>query len=120
MKWVLVIIVPILVYVGLGWIVSDIYFSMSDTSNLTIHEYNMTQAWIRSIIASVYIYIVLQIEEGWNIDFNDEITPWIFIAVPLVAAFAMNFIPVSAGSAWLLLLICILDMMWCTAILAAD
>lgn len=118
---ILALIVPILIYGGLGWIVSDIYFSMADIEKMTIHEYNMTILWIRNIICSLFCYIVLQIKDNWrNIDFDSDIFSWVLVVIPLVLAYVMNYIPVSAGAGWLILIVCLLDMMFCEAWCVAD
>ena len=120
MKWLLIIIVPILVYVGLGWIVADIYFSMVDTADMSIRDYNETRIWIYNIISVVYMKIIgsyIPIRKR-----DSDVDDWLsgLSYIPLGLAFIMQLIPISNGAAWLNLLLCTIEMMIYTFLTVAD
>lgn len=122
MKWFLVIIIPLLVYIGLGWIVSDIYLSFQDVGKMTIFEYENIRLWIYNIVATVYIFIInAMIDFDQLIDANsaEDYFIWFLIALPLILAFIMQYIPISIGAALLNSIICILDMWFCSAMLVS-
>lgn len=123
MKWFLVIIIPLLVYIGLGWIVSDIYLSFQNVGEMSIFEYENIRLWIYNIVATVYIFIInAMIDFDQLIDANsaEDYFIWFLIALPLIMAFVMQYIPISVGAALLNFIICILDMWFCSAMLVSD
>ena len=120
MKWLFVIIVPIFVYVGLGWIVADIYFSIVDTADMSIRDYNETRVWIYNIIAVIYMKIIgSYIPCRKN---NSDVDDWLswLSYIPLGLAFIMQLIPISNGAAWVNLLVCTIEMMIYTFLTVAD
>ncbi len=108
MKWIVIIIVPVLVYVGLGWIASDIYFSFIDTSDITIRDYENARFWIYNIIACIYLLITGPSR------CDPDVEDWIdgFRFLPIGLAYLMtSIIPVSLGATLLNFLICVIEMM---------
>lgn len=108
MKWFVAIIVPILVYLGIGWIVKDIYFSIVADNGMTLKEVFNAEIYVYDIIAMLYCVIIA-------IFFDSDLSDYLWW-IPLAMAFiTVHILPISIGATILNSIVCIIVMICCTA-----
>lgn len=112
MRYVLAVIIPLIIYFGIGWIAKDIYFSMWEiTASTTIRDIYNKEIFIYCCVAVGYIFICFQI--------TDELVMIYFGAVPVIAYILCAYIfPMSEGAALLNSILCVVVLIYASMLVA--
>lgn len=107
-KFILAIIIPLIVYFGIGWIAKDIYFSMWKISdNTTIQEIYNKELFIYGCVALGYVFICHNILDNNN----NDLTNGMILAgsLPIIGYILCAYVfPMSEGAAILNTALCII------------
>ena len=105
-KFILAIIIPLIVYFGIGWIAKDIYFSMWEISdNTTIQEIYNKELFIYGCVALGYVFIC------YNILDDSDLTNGMILAgaLPVIGYVLCAYVfPMSKGAATLNTALCVI------------
>ena len=100
------IIIPLIVYFGIGWIAKDIYFSMWEISdNTTIQEIYNKELFIYGCVALGYVFIC------YNILDDSDLTNGMILAgaLPVIGYVLCAYVfPMSKGAAILNTALCVI------------
>ena len=102
------VLIALAVYIGLGWIVKDIFFSVFKVSgDTTLNEIYNYEIWIYAVISAIYNFFI-----GRD-DVNDG---WIWENIPLVpiySAILFTFaLPMGVGASLLNTVLCLGSMIY--------
>lgn len=114
MKVLLAIIIPIAVYLGLGWAAKDVYFSIYEIKTTdTLADIYRGELVAYSLLAIVYNAVVFLIK---GIDWINHTIPAIIVISPLVVLGIFCLIPMSMGASVLFSLLTIAIMIFVSLI----
>lgn len=102
------ILIALVIYVGLGWIIKDIFFSMFKVSgNTTIDEIYNYEIWIYAVIGTVYNFYISR---------NNTNDGWIMENIPLAPIYSAiiftGVLPMGVGASLLNTVICLGSMIY--------
>ena len=93
MKTIAVIIIPFIVYFGLGWLAKDIYFSFNEITGYT----TMKEIYNGEIIAASILCVIYN--TLCEIIGKENIVSTILCGLPIVSAFIFVMLPMSTAAA---------------------
>lgn len=98
MPLILSIITAPIIYFGLGWIASSIYYSVNPVGeSVTLHDIMSTSIFIYACVAAAYNGIMGSYAA--ETDAEENITGWLGLGIPGLAWFFCGYIlPVSPGA----------------------